>query len=308
MTPRLRRSELATPASNDGMFAKAAAAGADLVFLDLEDACAPAERERARVKAAQALRDLDWGRTTRAIRMNGIDTRWAYGDVIEVVTIARDALDVIIVPKVRRARDVWWVDVLLTQLEETLGLGRRIALEVLIEETEGLQHVDEIAVASDRLEALIFGVGDFSAAQGARVDANFDPVTDIPGDIWHYARARILVAARSAGIDAIDAPFPDYRRPDAYRLACERAAAMGFVGKWAIHPSQVDIASTAFSPTADEIARAERLTAAYRAGQAAGRGASGLDGMLVDAAHLRHAAAVAQRAELLSRSGEAAPA
>ena len=144
-SPRPRRSELATPASNDGMFAKAAASGADLVFLDLEDACAPAEREKARGKAARALRDLDWGRTTRAIRMNGIDTRWAYGDVIEVVSTAREALDVIIVPKVRRARDVWWVDTLLTQLEETLGLRKWIALEVLIEETEGLQHVDEIA-------------------------------------------------------------------------------------------------------------------------------------------------------------------
>jgi citrate lyase subunit beta / citryl-CoA lyase len=281
-SPRPRRSELATPASNDDMFAKAAASGADLVFLDLEDACAPAEREKARGKAALALRDLDWGRTTRAIRMNGIDTRWAYGDVIEVVSTAREALDVIIVPKVRRARDVWWVDTLLTQLEETLGLRKRIALEVLIEETEGLQHVDEIA----------------------RVDTNFDPLIDFPGDIWHYARARIVVAARTAGVDAIDAPFPNYRDPEAYRVACERAAAMGFLGKWAIHPSQVEIANTAFSPTPDEIAHAERLVAAYRAAESAGKGASGLDGMLVDAAHLRHASTVANRAELLGLSGK----
>src|ERR1700728_4490863 len=266
------------------MFAKAAASGADLVFLDLEDACAPAEREKARGKAALALRDLDWGRTTRAIRMNGIDTRWAYGDVIEVVTTAR------------RARDVWWVDTLLTQLEETLGLRKRIALEVLIEETEGLQHVDEIAAASDRLEAIIFGAGDFSASQGARVDTNFDPLIDFPGDIWHYARARIVVAARTAGIDAIDAPFPNYKDPAAYRTACDRAAAMGFLGKWAIHPSQVEIANTAFSPTADEIAHAELLVATYRAAESVGKGASGLDGMLVDAAHLRHAATVASRA------------
>ena len=302
--PRPRRSELATPASNDDMFAKAAASGADLVFLDLEDACAPAEREKARGKAARALRDLDWGRTARAIRMNGIDTRWAYGDVIEVVTTAREALDVIIVPKVRRARDVWWVDTLLTQLEETLGLRKRIALEVLIEETEGLQYVDEIAAASDRLEAIIFGAGDFSASQGARVDTNFDPLIDFPGDIWHYARARIVVAARTAGVDAIDAPFPNYQDPAAYRVACDRAAAMGFLGKWAIHPSQVGIANTAFSPTPDEIAHAERLVAAYRAAESAGKGASGLDGMLVDAAHLRHAATVANRAELLGLSGK----
>ncbi|KAA9165558.1 CoA ester lyase [Amycolatopsis acidicola] len=296
---RPRRSELATPASNEWMFAKSAASGADLVFLDLEDACAPAEREKSRGKAAKALRELDWGATTRAIRMNGVDTRWAHGDVIEVVTEAREALDVIIVPKVRRARDVWWVDVLLTQLEETLGLEKRIGLEVLIEETEGLENVGEIVRASDRLEAVIFGAGDFSASQGARVDTNFDPFVDYPGDLWHYARARVIVAARSAGIDAIDAPFPNYRDPDAYRTACDRAAAMGYVGKWAIHPSQVDIANAAFAPTPEEIEHARRLVAAYREAEAQGRGATALDGMLVDAAHLRHADTVARTADLL---------
>jgi citrate lyase subunit beta / citryl-CoA lyase len=303
-TIRARRSELATPASNEWMFAKSAASGADLVFLDLEDACAPAERESARGKAARALRDLDWGRTTRAIRMNGVDTRWAHGDVIEVVTTARDALDVIIVPKVRRARDVWWVDVLLTQLEETLGLEKRIALEVLIEEVEGLQYVDEIAHASDRLEAIIFGAGDFSASQGARVDTNFDPVVDYPGDMWHYARARIMVAARAAGVDAVDAPFPNYKDPEAYRTACDRAGAMGYAGKWAIHPSQVEIANEAFAPTPDEVAHAEKVVAAYREAEAAGRGATGLDGMLVDAAHLRHADTIARKAALLGLAGQ----
>ncbi|MDT7647061.1 MAG: citrate lyase subunit beta / citryl-CoA lyase [Pseudonocardiales bacterium] len=301
MTVRARRSELATPASNEWMFAKAAGSGADLVFLDLEDACAPAEREAARGKAAAALRDLDWGRTIRAIRMNGVDTRWAYGDVIEVVTAAREALDVIIVPKVRSARDVWWVDVLLTQVEQTLGLTKKIALEVLIEETEGLENVGEIARASPRLEAVIFGAGDFSASQGARVDTNFDPIVDYPGDMWHYARARIVVAARSAGIDAIDAPFPNYQAPDAYRVAAQNAGAMGYVGKWAIHPSQVEIANEVFAPTEDEIEHARKVVAAYREAEAAGRGASGLDGMLVDAAHLRHADNITRKAELLGR-------
>lgn len=300
---RARRSELATPASNEWMFAKSAASGADMVFLDLEDACAPSEREAARGKAAAALRDLDWGATTRAIRMNGVDTRWAHGDVIEVVTSAREHLDVIIVPKVRAARDVWWVDVLLTQLEETLGLDRRIAVEVLIEEVEGLQNVDEIARASDRLEAIIFGAGDFSASQGARVDTNFDPVSGYPGDMWHYARSRIVVAARAAGIEAVDAPFPNYRDPDAYRTACEHAASLGYAGKWAIHPSQVEIANTVFAPTPDEIARAQRVVAAYREAEASGRGATGLDGMLVDAAHLRHSETVARKAALLGLDG-----
>ncbi len=303
-TVRLRRSELATPASNEHMFAKSASSDADLVFLDLEDACAPAERVRARGKAARALRELDWGRTIRAIRMNGVDTWWAHGDVIDVLTQARDALDLIIVPKVRQARDVWWVDVLLTQLEESLGLTKRIALEALIEETEGLQNVDEIAKSSSRLEAIIFGAGDFSASQGARVDTNFDPVVEIPGDIWHYARSRVLVAARTAGIHAIDAPFPNYKNPDAYRTACLQAAAMGFAGKWAIHPSQIEIANVAFSPSAAEIAHADRVVAAYREAESAGRGAAGLDGVLVDAAHLRHAATVHHKAGLLGMSAK----
>lgn len=298
---RLRRSELATPASNEWMFARAAGSGADLVFLDLEDACAPAEREAARGKAAAALRELDWGRTTRAIRMNGVHTRWAHGDVIEVVSGAREALDLIIVPKVREAREVWWVDVLLTGLEQTLGLTKRIGLEVLIEETEGLQNVAEIARASDRLEAIIFGAGDFSASQGARVDTNFDPVVDYPGDMWHYARARVVVAARAAGIDAIDAPYPGYRDPDGYRTACQRAAAMGYAGKWAIHPAQVEVANEVFAPTEQEIAHARRMVTAYREAEAAGRGATGLDGNLVDAAHLRLADNIARRAELLGR-------
>jgi citrate lyase subunit beta/citryl-CoA lyase len=221
-----------------------------------------------------------------------------------VVTEAREALDVIIVPKARRGRAVWWVDTLLTQLEETLGLTKRIGLEVLIEETEGLQNVDEIARSSDRLEAIIFGAGDFSASQGARVDVNFDPVVDYPGDLWHYARARIVVAARSAGIDAVDAPFPNYRDPDAYRVACERASAMGYVGKWAIHPSQIAIANEVFSPTPREITHAEAVVAAYREAEAAGRGATSLDGMLVDAAHLRHSETIARKAALLGLTGE----
>jgi citrate lyase subunit beta/citryl-CoA lyase len=304
MTSLLRRSELAVPAANDHMFAKAAASGADLVFLDLEDATAPAHKEAARAKAITGLNELDWGDTARAIRINGLDTQWCHDDVVEVVTGARDNLDTIIIPKALRARDVWWVDVLLTQLEAKLGLSRQIRLEVLIEEVEGLANAEEIAVASPRLDALIFGVGDFSLSQGARVDTNFDPFVDYPGDMWHYARARVVVAARSAGIDAIDAPFPNYRDPDAYRTACDRAAAMGYVGKWAIHPAQIDLANTAFAPTPAEISHARRVVAAYREAEAAGRGATGLDGMLVDAAHLRHAATVARTAELLGLQEE----
>jgi citrate lyase subunit beta/citryl-CoA lyase len=277
------------------MCAKAPSAGADLVFLDLEDACAPSVKQQARGIAVKALTGLDWGSTVRAVRINGIDTTWCHDDIIDIVTGAREAVDVLIVPKVRSARDVWWVDVLLTQLEHKLGLDRQIGLEVLIEEPAALINVGEIAAASPRLEALIFGAGDFSAAMRARVDANFRPINRYPGDFWHSARVQILAAARAAGIDAIDAPYPAYQDPEGYRREATEAAALGFDGKWAIHPSQIDIAHEVFGPTQADIERAQSLRDAYGAAQASGVGAIGVDGGLVDAAHLRHAANVLDR-------------
>jgi citrate lyase subunit beta / citryl-CoA lyase len=302
-TPLLRRSELAVPASNDHMFAHATASEADLVFLDLEDAVAPAHKETARAKAITALTELDWGRTVRAIRINGLDTPWCHDDIVEVVTHARENLETIIVPKALRGRDVWWVDVLLTQLEAKLGLTRQIRLEVLIEEVEGLANAEEIATASPRLDALIFGVGDFSLSQGARVDTNFVPLGEYLGDFWAYARNKVLVAARIAGIDAIDAPYPDYGDLEGYRRDAQRAALMGYTGKWAIHPSQIPIANEVYSPTAEEIALAEGNVAAYRHGEQKGLGAVGVNGVLVDAAHVKMAQATLARAALIERRG-----
>lgn len=300
MTNLLRRSELALPASNDNMFDKALASGADLVFLDLEDAVPPAFKEESREKAIGALNDLDWGKTARAIRINGLDTKWCHDDLIEVVTRAGDKLDTIIIPKARTARDVWWVDVLLTQLETKLSLRNHIRLEVLIEEVEGLANAEEIAASSARLDAVIFGVGDFSLSQGARVDTNFVPITEYPGDFWHYARNKIMVAARIAGIDAIDAPYPDFKDVAGYERDARRASVIGYTGKWAIHPSQVSVANTVYSPTEAEIALAKRNVAAYREAEAKGRGAVGVEGVLVDAAHVKMAEELLARASLIS--------
>jgi citrate lyase subunit beta/citryl-CoA lyase len=296
--PRARRSELATPASSEKMCAKAPSSGADLVFLDLEDACAPSMKVEARSIAVAALTGQDWGRTVRAVRINGIDTPWCHGDVVEVVTGARDAVDVLIVPKARTARDVWWVDVLLTQLETSLGLTKRIGLEVLIEEAEGLANAASIARSSDRLEAIIFGAGDLSASLRARVDGNFDPVGEYPGDFWHFARVQVLAAARAAGIDAIDAPYPAYQDADGYRRAATHASLLGYDGKWAIHPSQVAIANEVFSPTAEEVAEARESMAIYRRSEAEGVGAIGREGKLVDAAHMRLAENTLYKASL----------
>lgn len=274
----------------------AARAGADLVFLDLEDACAPSAKESARATAVDALTGLDWGRTLRAVRINGLDTSWCHDDVVEVVTGARDALDVVIVPKVRSGRDVWWVDVLLTQLEAKLGLSRPIAIEALIEEAEGLVNVAEIAKASPRLAALIFGAGDLSASLHARVDGNFQPAGDYPGDYWHHVRVAVLAAARAAGIDAIDAPYPGYRDLDGYRSAATHASLLGYDGKWAIHPAQVPVANEVFTPSPDEVEEAHAIIADYRKAEADGVGAIGRDGRLVDAALMRHAENVLRRA------------
>jgi citrate lyase subunit beta / citryl-CoA lyase len=243
-----------------------------------------------------ALTGLDWGDTVRAVRINGLDTPWCHNDVIDVVTGAREALDVLIVPKARSARDVWWVDVLLTQLEAKLGLDRPIALEVLVEESEGLANAVEIARSSPRLEAIIFGAGDLSASQRARVDGNFDPAGDYPGDFWHFARFQVVTAARIAGIDAIDAPYPAYQDPDGYRRSAVQASLLGFDGKWAIHPDQIPIAHEVFSPTPEEVADAEAAIEAYRKAEAGGVGAIGRDGRLVDAAHMRLAANILHRA------------
>jgi citrate lyase subunit beta / citryl-CoA lyase len=274
----------------------AARAGADLVFLDLEDACAPAAKESARATAVAALTDLDWGRSIRAVRINALDTQWCHGDIIEVVTGARNALDVIIIPKVLNAQDVWWVDVLLTQLENKLGLPHRIGLEALIEEADGLLNARDIARASDRLQALIFGAGDLSASLRARVDGNFQPVGEYPGDYWHAVRVQVLAAARAAGIAAIDAPYPGYRDEEGYRSEATRAGLLGFDGKWAIHPGQVPIANEVFTPSADEVEAARAVIADYRLAESKGVGAVGRNGKLVDAALIRHAANVLRRA------------
>jgi len=240
---RLRRSELSTPASNEHMIEKAAASSADLVFLDLEDSVAPNEKVGARAKVIHALQTLDFGKKTRAVRINDLETVYAYQDIITIVEEAGESLDIIIIPKVKSAKDVWWVDVLLTQIEKRLRRSTRIGLEVLIEEVEALQRVEEIALASSRLEAIIFGPYDYAASQGVDTRAIGGDTDIYPGDIWHYARSKIVIAARAAGIDAIDGPYINFKNLAGFRRECVLTHTLGFSGKWAIHPSQIAIAN-----------------------------------------------------------------
>jgi citrate lyase subunit beta / citryl-CoA lyase len=294
---RMRRSELSTPGTSEKMMAKAAASAADLVFLDLEDAVAPVEKEGARHLIVDALNELDWGAKTRAVRVNSTDTVWCADDVVEVVRGAGANLDVIIIPKVKAPRDIWFVDTLLTQLEAKLGLPiGGIGLEVLIEETEALARVEEIAGCCPRLEALILGVGDLSASQGMRLGHIGDIGGAYPGDMWHFARNRMIVAARANGLDGIDGPFAAFKDPDTYRKEATWAATLGAAGKWAIHPSQIEIANDVFTPTKDEIAEALGIVTAVEEAEAAGSGSANYNGVMIDAATARVFRGIVDRA------------
>jgi len=298
---RLRRSELAVPASNPRMVKKSAGSSADLVFLDLEDAVAPDRKEDARQIAVDALNELDWGHKVRSVRVNDHTTRWAVHDVIHIVEGAGRNLDVLILPKVKQPRDVWFFETMLDVLEQDLGLEHKIGLEVLIEEAEGLANVEEIAVSSPRLESLILGFGDLSASMGMRFGHELDRSYRYPGDLWSAHRVRLIAACRAAGIDAIDGPFGDFRNDDAYRKQATWAASLGAVGKWCIHPNQIPLANDVFAPSPGEIARAQKMVDLYNDSLAAGAGAGGKGGQLVDAATLRMYQPVLDRARATGR-------
>ncbi len=268
------------------MIARAATLGVDHVFLDLEDAVAPNQKDTARAQAVEALNGIDWGRTVRCVRINDLDTPHAYRDIIDVVEGAGARLDTIMVPKVRGAGCVQFVARLLGQIELRMGLTRPIGIEVLIEEAEAMMRVEEIAASSPRLEALIFGMGDFSASQGIDPRAIAGD-TGYPGDIWHYGRNKLVIAARSFGLDPVDGPFVNFADPEYFTAECRRARALGCVGKWAIHPSQVPLAQAGFSPDPAEVARAYKARDAYAQAQRDGLGAVQVDGQLVDVATIR---------------------
>ena len=283
---RARRSQLSVPGSSEKMLQKAAASQADHVFCDLEDAVAPSAKVEARSKIAWALNNLDWGKKTRCVRINDVTTEWCHGDIIEIFEKAANVVDTIMLTKPYTAADVIFLDRMLGQLEKKHKINRRIGIEVLIEEVQALQNVEAIATCSDRMECLIFGMGDYSASQGIDV-AKIGDTGDYPGDMFHYARFRITMAARSAKIDAVDGPFGGINDPEGYKLEAIKAKSLGMVGKWAIHPNQIAPALEVFSPKPEEVARARKLEAAYLEAEAKGLGAAQIDGIMIDVAVLR---------------------
>ena len=314
-TARLNRSELAVPGSQPQMFEKAAKSAADVIFLDLEDAVAPDEKAQARKNIIKALNEMDWGTKTMSVRINGLDTHYMYRDVVDVVEQAGERLDLIMVPKVGTAADVYAVDMMVTQIEAAKGYKKRIGFEHIIETALGMQNVSAIAAASKRNESLHFGVADYAASTRARttiiggVNPDYavltDPLADGSrevhwGDMWHYALARMVVAARANGLRPIDGPFGDFQDPDGFRAAAKRAAALGCEGKWAIHPSQIALANEVMSPSAAEITRANRILEAMKVAEAEGKGAVSLDGRLIDYASIRQAEVLVSKARQIS--------
>jgi len=290
-TTRLQRSELAVPGSSPKMFEKALNSNADYIFLDLEDAVSPNDKLAARENIIKALKEINWkekGKTI-SVRINSLDTHYMYRDVVDIIEQVGDRVDTILIPKVGTCSDVYMVDCLLTQIETSKKIKNKIGLECLIETALGMSNIKEIAKSSDRLEALHFGVADYAASLRARtiVIGGLNP--DYPGDQWHHGLSQLVMTCRAYGLRAIDGPFGDFNDPDAYIESAKRAAAIGIEGKWAIHPSQIDLANKVFSPPETEVKKATRIIEELDKAAKEGKGAAQLDGRMIDAASARMA-------------------
>lgn len=312
---RPNRSELAVPGSSRRFLEKAAVSDADVVFLDLEDAVAPDDKDEARKNVIEAINDLDWGNRTVSVRINAADTHYMYRDVVDLMEQASERLDLIMLPKVGTASDVYALDMMCTQIETAKGKKKRVGFEMIIESALGMANINEIAAASSRLESLHFGVADFGASTHARTTAIGGPIPEyavlsdpdeqgsrdlVWGDPWHYAIQHMVIAARANGLRPIDGPFGDFSDPDGYTAQARRAAALGCEGKWAIHPSQIALANVIYSPSDEEISRAKRILEAMEQAQKEGKGAVSLDGRLIDIASIRAAEALVAQSEKVS--------
>jgi malyl-CoA/(S)-citramalyl-CoA lyase len=313
-TPRLHRSELAVPGTNTALFEKAAQSAADIIFLDCEDAVAPDDKEKARKNIIQGLNELDWGSKTMMVRINGLDTHYMYRDVVDIVE-ACPRLDMILIPKVGVPQDVYAVDMMVTQIEAAKKRETRIGFEVLIVTALGMANVEAVAQSSRRLEAMSFGVADYAASTRARttviggVNKDSGVLTDKDAegkrqyfwtDPWHAAQTRMMVACRAYGLRPIDGPFGDFNDPDGYISAANRAAVLGYEGKWAIHPSQIELANQVYTPSEAEVIKARRIMDAMAQAAKEGKGAVSLDGRLIDIASIRMAQALIAKADSIA--------
>jgi len=316
-TSRLNRCELAVPASNPKLFDKAAKSAADVVFMDLEDSVSPLEKDSARVNAIKALKEIDWGSKTVVVRINSCDSPYFYKDVVDIIEQGGERLDMFMIPMVGTAADVYAVDVLTSSVEKAVNRQKKLGFGLIIETALGMSNVNEIAGASKRNESLHFGVADYAASTQSRTTAiggpnpNYGVLTDkvgddkrdfFWGDVWHYAIARVVVAARAHGLRPVDGPFGDFNDGDGYRAQSNRAAVLGCEGKWAIHPSQIKIANEVFSPSEAEVTKARRILEAMEKAQKEGLGAVTLDGKMIDIASIKQAEHLVKTAERIAAS------
>lgn len=305
---RPNRCQLFGPGSRTQLFEKMAGSAADVINLDLEDSVAPADKPQARANIIAATREVDWGRKVLSVRINGLDTPWWYRDVVDLLEQAGDRLDQIMIPKVGCAADVYAVDALVTAVERAMGRQKPISFEVIIESAAGIAHVEEIAAASPRLQAMSLGAADFAASMGMQT-------TGIGGtqenyymlhagvrhwsDPWHWAQAAIVAACRTHGVLPVDGPFGDFSDDEGFRAQARRSATLGMVGKWAIHPKQVALCNEVFTPSAAAVAEAREILAAMAAATARGEGATVYKGRLVDIASIKQAEGIVRQAEMV---------
>ena len=301
MSERLERSVLLVPASNWGMIQKTAAARADAVCIDLEDAVAPDEKEASRANVARAYRELDFGNKLRMFRMNGLDTHFAYRDLVEIVEVAGDRIDLVVVPKVNRPEDIYVVETLLGQIESYKKFSRPIGIEALIETALGCLNIREIAACSERLEGFVYGPGDYAASVRMPMESigELDENDRVyPGHRWHHIMHSIVSAAKAYNKRAVDGPFAGIKNPEGLTQACKIGRAMGFDGKWCIHPSQIETVNQTFVPSEKEIDWAQTVLDEYEAALREGRGAISVKGKMIDVASLRMCRTIVERAKL----------
>lgn len=306
---RPNRCQLFGPGSRPAIFEKMAASAADVINLDLEDSVAPSDKNSARENIIKATHDIDWGNKFLSVRINGLDSPYWYRDVVDLLEQASDRLDQIMIPKVGNAADIYAVDALVTSIEAAKGRTKPIAFEVIIESAAGIAHVEEIAAASPRLQAMSLGAADFAASMGMQttgIGGTQENYYMLQGgqkhwsDPWHWAQAAIVAACRTHGVLPVDGPFGDFSDDEGYRAQARRSATLGMVGKWAIHPKQIAIANEVFTPSDEAVTEAREILAAMETAKANGEGATVYKGRLVDIASIKQAEVIVKQSEMLA--------
>ncbi|WP_420860162.1 L-malyl-CoA/beta-methylmalyl-CoA lyase [Marivivens marinus] len=306
---RPNRCQLFGPGSRPAIFEKMAGSAADVINLDLEDSVAPDDKAQARKNIIEAIGDIDWGTKHLSVRINGLDTPYWYRDVVDLLENASDRIDQIMIPKVGCAADIYAVDALATAVERATGRTKPIAFEVIIESAAGIAHVEEIAAASPRLQAMSLGAADFAASMGMQttgIGGTQDNYYMLHGDTrhysdpWHWAQTAIVAACRTHGVLPVDGPFGDFSDDEGYRAQARRSATLGMVGKWAIHPKQVALANEVFTPSEDAVTEAREILKAMEEAKARGEGATVYKGRLVDIASIKQAEVIVRQSEMIA--------